>query len=254
MRQTPRSWVKGLVLLAALAGVLLTASLGRWQMGRAAQKQAIAQAREARATQPVLDARRLQGLDETALQALIHRRVVLQGRWRAEHTVWLENRQMQGRTGFYVYTPMQLEGSHQVVLVQRGWAPRNFMDRTALPQIETPAGPVSIQGRLLPWPSRVYEFAPAEDTVIRQNLVLEDYRRQTGLPLQALSVQQTDADAQGLQRAWPEAGSGVEKHHGYAFQWFALSALLVGLTLWFQFFRPRLRSGARGSVPSKPAA
>ena len=239
MTQTRRSWVKGLVLLAALAGVLLTASLGRWQMGRAAQKQAIAQAREQRAAQPMLDARGLQGLDEAALQDLIHRRVALQGRWLPEHTVWLDNRQMQGRTGFHVYTPLQLEGSSQVVLVQRGWAPRNFMDRTALPKIETPAGLVSVQGRLLPWPSRVYEFAPAEDTVIRQNLVLEDYRRQTGLPLQALSVQQTDADAQGLQRAWPEAGSGVEKHHGYAFQWFGLSGLIASLYVWFQIVQPR---------------
>ena len=239
MRQTPRSWVKGLVLLAALAGVLLTASLGRWQMGRAAQKQAIAQAREARAAQPVLDARDLQDLNESELQDLIHRRVALRGHWLAEHTVWLDNRQMQGRTGFHVYTPLQLTGSSQVVLVQRGWAPRNFMDRTALPQIETPAGLVSVQGRLLPWPSRVYEFAPAEDTAIRQNLVHEDYRRQTGLPLQAISVQQTDADGQGLQRAWPEAGSGVEKHHGYAFQWFGLSGLIALLYVWFQIVQPR---------------
>lgn len=239
MKQTRRSGAKGLVLLAALAGVLVTASLGQWQMGRAAQKQAIAQARDERATQPALDVRDLQGLDEKSLQGVVHRRVVLQGHWLSEHTVWLENRQMQGRTGFYVYTPMQLEGSHQVVLVQRGWAPRNFMDRTALPQIETPTGLVLLQGRLLPWPSKVYEFAPAEDTVIRQNLVLEDYRRQTGLPLQALSVQQTDADAQGLQRAWPEAGSGVEKHHGYAFQWFGLSGLIALLYVWFQIVQPR---------------
>ena len=239
MTQTRRSWVKGLVLLATLAGVLLTASLGRWQMGRAAQKQAIAQAREARSAQPVLDARDLQDLNESELQDLIHRRVALRGHWLAEHTVWLDNRQMQGRTGFHVYTPLQLTGSSQVVLVQRGWAPRNFMDRTALPQIETPAGLVSVQGRLLPWPSRVYEFAPAEDTVIRQNLVLEDYRRQTGLPVQAISVQQTDADDQGLLRAWPEAGSGVEKHHGYAFQWFGLSGLIALLYVWFQIVQPR---------------
>lgn len=239
MTQTRRSWVKGLVLLATLAGVLLTASLGRWQMGRAAQKQAIAQAREARAAQPVLDARDLQDLNESELQDLIHRRVALRGHWLAEHTVWLDNRQMQGRTGFHVYTPLQLTGSSQVVLVQRGWAPRNFMDRTALPQIETPAGLVSVQGRLLPWPSRVYEFAPAEDTVIRQNLVLEDYRRQTGLPVQAISVQQTDADDQGLLRAWPKAGSGVEKHHGYAFQWFGLSGLIALLYVWFQIVQPR---------------
>jgi cytochrome oxidase assembly protein ShyY1 len=30
---------------------------------------------------------------------------------------------------FYVVTPLLLEGSGAVVLVQRGWAPRNFVDR-----------------------------------------------------------------------------------------------------------------------------
>ena len=35
---------------------------------------------------------------------------------------------------------------------------------------------------------------------------------------------------------------GVEKHYGYAFQWFAMSALVLGLYLWFQWLRPRGRA------------
>ncbi|MEO5695997.1 MAG: SURF1 family protein, partial [Burkholderiaceae bacterium] len=34
------------------------------------------------------------------------------------------------------------------------------------------------------------------------------------------------------------------KHYGYAFQWFALSALMTGLYVWFRLVRPRLRRGA----------
>jgi len=33
--------------------------------------------------------------------------------------------------------------------------------------------------------------------------------------------------------------SGVEKHHGYAFQWFGLSALIALLYVWFQIVQPR---------------
>ena len=40
-----------------------------------------------------------------------------------------------------------------------------------------------------------------------------------------------------LRRDWPAVALGVEKHYGYAFQWFALAALILGLYLWFQFFR-----------------
>ena len=244
MRQARRSWLNVLVLIGALVGVLVTASMGRWQLSRAAQKEALAQMRQERTEMPVIDASALQGLDQESLAQWLHRRVVLRGRWLGDQTVWLENRQMQGRTGFHVLTPLQLHDSADVVLVQRGWAPRNFIDRTALPPVSTPDGEVTLEGRLLPWPSRVYDFKQVEQGPIRQNLIFDDYRRQTGLSLLPISVQQTGADDQGLQRAWPEPGTGVEKHHGYAFQWFGLSGLIAFLYVWFQIVQPRRKKQA----------
>jgi surfeit locus 1 family protein len=34
-------------------------------------------------------------------------------------------------------------------------------------------------------------------------------------------------------RHWPRLAAGVEKHHGYALQWFALAALIAALTAFF---------------------
>jgi surfeit locus 1 family protein len=45
--------------------------------------------------------------------------------------------------------------------------------------------------------------------------------------------------ADGLLRDWPAPDAGLQKHYGYAFQWFALSALILGLYVWFQLIRPR---------------
>ena len=146
---------------------------------------------------------------------------------------------MQSRPGFFVVTPLQLTGSQQVILVQRGWVPRSFTDRTALPPVQTPAGQVQLQGHLAPWPSRMYDFGAVEEGPIRQNLDFTAYRLQTGLPLLELSVQQSGAASEGLLREWPEVASGVEKHHGYAFQWFGLSALIALLYVWFQIVQPR---------------
>jgi len=247
MRPGHRVWVRALVLLLALAGIGVTAALGRWQLGRAAQKQAIVQAREAQAAKPELDGRTLAqaGQNATERDALLYRRLALKGQWLSGHTVHLDNRQMHGRPGFYVLTPLQLQDAQAVVLVQRGWVPRNFLERTALPRIDTPDGTVTVHGRLLPWPSKVYDFGEVETGPIRQNLVFEDYRLQTRLPLLHLSIQQTDADSEGLQRAWPEIASGVEKHHGYAFQWFGLSGLIALLYVWFQIVQPRRKQHAR---------
>ena len=246
MRTGRWTWTRVLVLLVALAGMGLTASLGRWQLSRAAQKEAITQARSAQAALPELDGRTLAqtGLGVSVPEALLYRRLALKGEWLGEHTVYLDNRQMHGRPGFYVLTPLRLQGTDTVVMVQRGWVPRQFQDRTALPAIDTSAGEVTVHGRLLPWPSKVYDFGEVEDGPIRQNLIFDDYRLQTRLPLPMLSIQQTDADDQGLQRTWPEVASGVEKHYGYAFQWFGLSALMALLYVWFQIVQPRRKQHA----------
>ncbi len=270
----PRFW---LVTVAALAAVVLTASLGRWQLDRAAQKEAFQTAVDTQARLPLLDGRSLamdhkvagkvqskvegevEGKGDALApqeQALVHRTVALSGQWLAQHTVFLDNRQMNGRPGFFVLTPLQLQGSPAVVLVQRGWVARNFQERTALPSIDTPAGPVQLQGRVAPPPSRLFEFAGADtlppgSSRIRQNLDLEAFRSETGLALTRLTVLQTGAASEGLLRGWPAIRTGVEKHYGYAFQWFGLSSLVVFLYVWFQLVRPVLRarraSGASGA-------
>lgn len=229
------------VLLATLLGVALTAGLGSWQLKRAAQKIAIQSALESRALLPVLSAADLaRDADAAALQH--HRPARLRGRWVAEHTVFLENRQMNARVGFYVVTPLQLEGRPEAVLVQRGWVVRDLNDRSLLPPIVTPAGPVEVEGLIAPPPARLYEFSAVATGAIRQNLDLTGFALETGLRLAPLSLQQHDSAAtanDGLLRQWPRPAADVQKHHGYAFQWFALSALMAGLYVWFQLLRPR---------------
>lgn len=228
-----------------------TAALGRWQLDRAAQKQALAAAIEARSQQAPLDGPSLQQAVAASAEPLVHRPVALAGRWLPQYTVYLDNRQMHGRPGFFVLTPLELGGSKPaVVLVQRGWVPRNFQDRTALAPVQTPTGQVLVTGRLALAPARLYEMATGADPVsetspIRQNLDMAAYRRETGLPLLAVSVVQTAAASEGLQRDWPQVDAGVDKHYGYAFQWFGLCALMAVLYVWFQLFRRFIRPRQR---------
>ncbi|MBI2772735.1 MAG: SURF1 family protein [Burkholderiales bacterium] len=217
-----------------------TVWLGAWQLSRAAQKEALQAAIEERKSLAALDGRALAAIKIIANE--MHRPVRLRGRWLPEHSVYLDNRQMQGKPGFYLVAPLALEDGG-VVAVQRGWVPRDFAQRDRLPPVETPAGIVEVQGRIAPPPAKLYEFAGSPAGAIRQNLDLGEFSAQTRLPLrQDLSVQQTGAPSEGLLRDWPRAASGVEKHYGYAFQWFALAALIATLYVWFQFVAPRRKS------------
>ena len=80
-------------------------------------------------------------------------------------------------------------------------------------------------------------LAGADAGPIRQNLDLAAFGAEIREPLLSVAVLQTGTADDGLQRDWPQPATGVEKHHGYAFQWFGLSALITVLYVWFQIVR-----------------
>lgn len=225
-----------LVTVSALLVAGVTFSLGQWQLRRAAQKQNLQLAIQAQSNQSMLGARDLTSAEN--LTVLVHRRAELQGVWRPEHTVYLDNRQMNGKPGFIVITPLALGDSGPFILVQRGWAPRSFASRAALPVIETPKGSVTVRGRIAPPPSKLYEFKGAESGRIRQNIDVAAFSREIALPLTAMSMVQVGPASEGLLRNWAAPNVGIDKHYGYAFQWFGLCTLVVGLYAWFQLINP----------------
>jgi surfeit locus 1 family protein len=244
-----RQW---LVLLATLLAVLLTARLGFWQLDRARQKLDLQERIASRAAlAPVPQA--MLARDAAAAEGQFYRPISLRGRWLTERTVYLDNRQMNARQGFFVVTPLLLANG-DAVLVQRGWSPRDFSDRTRLQPLATPGGEVLVPGRIAPPPSKLFALGGAESGAIRQNLDLVALAGEIGVALRPLSVQQTAAASgvdvdpdrpaalaeDGLLRQWPAPAVDVGKHHGYAFQWFALCALITGLFVWFQLLRPRV--------------
>lgn len=234
-----------IVSLATVCMVALTASLGVWQLNRAAQKTALEESLRARGQWPAWSTAELLAAPDPAEG--LYRPVRLQGRWVPEHTLFLDNRQMNAQVGFFVVTPLRLSGSDRAVLVQRGWVPRDFHDRSRVPRIPTPEGEQIVEGRLVPPPGRLLQFAEAGSGPIRQNIDPLAFGAESGLPLLNLSVQQAGDTGEALRRDWPQPATDVAKHHGYAFQWFALCTLLVGLYLWFQIIQPlRARACSHG--------
>lgn len=232
------------ITTAAVVSSAVTASLGVWQLSRAAEKQALEERIQARALMAPLAGADLPLID---IDSALHRPVRLTGQWQAQASVFLDNRPMGGRSGFILVTPLRLSGgSGESILVQRGWVPRDFMDRNRLPLIPTPEGDVEVSGRLAPPPSRLIELGKPQGGPIRQNLDLDALARETGLSLMPASVLQSGVSHEGLLRDWPRFEAAVHKHHGYAVQWFALCAVITGLYVWFQWISPRRRHSPHG--------
>jgi len=229
------------VLAVALATVALALRLGFWQLDRAAQKVALQASLDARGSEPALAASEL-ARDAAAVAGQAFRRVRVAGTWAADRTVLLDNRQMDGKVGFFAVTPLRLEGGREAVLVQRGWVPRNFDQRTVLPPIVTAAGRVEIEGRVTATPSRTLELGAAASGPIRQNVEVASFARETGLELLPLAVIESATSTNsndGLVRHWPPPATDVQKHYGYAFQWFAIGTAIAFLYVWFRIIRPR---------------
>ena len=240
----------GSTLETSRSSFVLTLNLGFWQLNRAREKQTYQDL--------IVQQAQLSALDATALSnnmgnmtTVLHRQVSLTGRWLNQHTLYLDNRQMNGEPGFFVITPFEFEttpsSETRTILVQRGWVARNFMDRARLPDIHTEPGRVSIVGRIALAPSKLYEFNGDEIGKIRQNVNIAGLEKEFNLKLLDFSVLQIDsekasANKDGLLRQWLQPNLGIEKHHGYMFQWWALSALIAGLYLWFQVIRPQRNS------------
>ena len=183
------------------------------------------------------------------------------GHWVGDRTVFLDNRPMNGGSGFTVLTPLRLsEGPcrGQMLVVQRGWVPRDVRDRQRLPEWEDTRAEVSVPGRVAQQASRTYAIGAegppdaSRGRVIRQNADEAFWQSWLGqAPLAGVLLQTDDEQPGGvaLLRHWTAPDAGVGKHQAYAAQWFALSAIAAGLTLWFQFLGPRARARPDPSCP-----
>lgn len=218
-------------LIPFIATVLLVAlgvSLGQWQDRRAAGK--IAQ-------QAMLAARSAAGplvLDGAALaaEAVELRPVKVTGHFVSDWPLFLDNRPQNGKTGFYLLMPLRIAGSDMHVLVARGWLPRYTAEHSRLPEFTTPGGSVTVTGLAKASMGRVMqlgEVAPVKPRAILQNLDPAQFAKASALKVQPFFIEQSDAGVAGdqLARAWPAPALGVEKHQGYAFQWYALAVMAL---------------------------
>ena len=215
--------VRWIPLIATAVLVATGISLGNWQTRRAEEKRAIEQAILARGQLEPLDAARI----PRGEQPEEFRRVIAEGEFIADWPLYLENRPHGAQSGFYLLMPLRITGSADVVLVTRGWFPRDPADRTRIPAIPVPEGRQRIEGSVRSHATRVMQLGDAamvKPGAILQNIEPAGFATASGLPVQAFIIEQRNDTHDGLVRDWPAPSAGVDKHRGYAFQWYALAA------------------------------
>jgi cytochrome oxidase assembly protein ShyY1 len=85
---------------------------------------------------------------------------------------------------------------------------------------------IQIEGRVRASTGKVMQLGEAaalEPGAIAQNVDIAEFARASKLSLQTFIIEQTNDAADGLVRDWPIPSVGIDKHKGYAFQWYSLA-------------------------------
>jgi surfeit locus 1 family protein len=109
-----------------------------------------------------------------------------------------------------------------------------------LPVVETPAGEVRVRGLAFTPSQRFMELRAGTDDARRwQNWTIERARERWSLdllPVAMLQVASAEGGGSGtgpadaLARQWPRPDAGMDKHRGYALQWFSFAT--IGVIVW----------------------
>jgi surfeit locus 1 family protein len=149
----PRYWGAHLAMVLAVA---IATGLGFWQL------QAWHDRREAEAKSLVNAApvtlRSVMGGDSPFPGNYVSQPVTFSGSWLAKGTVYVSGRQRDGRSGYWVMTPLLVDGTKSAMPVVRGWS--------AKPDAPAATGTVKVDGWLQPGEGSGLPDADPEDDVI----------------------------------------------------------------------------------------
>ncbi len=220
--------------LVTIALLYTMMSLGFWQLDRADFKDTLQQKIEQRKNLSAV------GLGELSVSTEERRYVPVKfmAEFDGQHSFLLDNKILDGRVGYHVFTPVKVSDA-KAVLVSRGFVEMG-RTRDQLPEIKTPVGTIEFKGLLDMSPSRALVLAEnVQQTerwpVVLQYVDLEEISRILGYELYDMVLWLDAAEADHKNGVFkydlPVLNLNSAKNNGYAFQWFAMSVALLVIYL-----------------------
>jgi surfeit locus 1 family protein len=219
------------ILLVALI------ALGCWQLSRADEKQALLAHQQQALTHEIMP---LLATAEDNAEALRYKKVQVSGDYDETRQFLIDNQISGGKAGYFVLTPLILEGENKAVLVNRGWLPLN-QNRAILPHLPIVQKHVTITGRLNGFPSVGVKLTDAEIPTnqwpsVVQVVNSEILAKKLGYPLFHFQLELDAQHPDGFKRDWQTTTLMLpEQHTAYALQWFALAFTLTILFIRYTF-------------------
>jgi len=204
--------------------------LGCWQLDRAEEKRDLYAEFETRQSGDLINLNQIDN-DSLGFDNLLWRPIKASGHFLESYQVLLDNQVENTKAGYYIYTPLSLDDSSNIVLVNRGWLAAEG-DRKTIPKLIMSEGSVNIKAVVkdIPKTGLLLKEQPPElmsEGVYRvQRIDLDELADLTNTNLLPYIVRLSSDSKHGYHRQWRLPGSGESVHNGYAFQWFAFATAL----------------------------
>jgi len=213
-----------------IATLVVLISLGFWQLDRADEKRAIEdQIASANSGHVEL-------IDSAEfLKDKEYYHVRLQGSYIGDKQFIYDNQIVDQISGYYVLTPFILKGDSKSVLINRGFIPWNGRrDKLANVDIGEKLTEVKVQ---ISKPVKRMELKVSETTgdfpILIQALDLDEMSAIASLDLGSVVGLLSPESENGFVRQWEPYTGSIERHIGYAIQWFLMALVLafIGIRL-----------------------
>ena len=222
-----RFFIPASLIIATLA---LLISLGFWQLDRADEKRAI---EDQIASANSGDVEIVASTEFLKEKEYYH--VRLQGSYIDDKQFIYDNQIVDQISGYYVLTPLVLKGDSKAVLINRGFIPWNGR-RDKLADIDI-AGKLTEVKVQISKPVKRMELEASELTgdfpVLIQALDLDEMSTIASLDFASVIGLLSPESDNGFVRQWEPYTGSIERHIGYAIQWFLMALVLafIGIRL-----------------------
>lgn len=229
-------WI--LTTLLVIAAMAVMVRLGFWQLDRLEQRRAFNSRVQNQLDQTRLDlnAEALRSGDlAKSLPDMEYRSVTVTGEYDPSQQVALRNQVWNGELGVHLLTPLRIQGSDQIVIVDRGWIPYDDFTAGSLVKYDEP-GTVTVSGVVRRSQSRPEIGNRVDPTLAPGQKRLDAFymanvdriSQQVSYPLLPVYIQEAPnpAWAGPPYRSQPTLDLSEGPHMGYAIQWFAFAAIL----------------------------
>ena len=229
-----KSTIKTTLITLILA--ITCMKLGSWQLNKAQFKLSL----QAQYSKYENDPATQLPTNFSNLDEMRYKKVRVHGKYLPQYQILLDNQFDGERAGYYVLTPLQIEGSKDIVLINRGWIEAS-QNHAQIPKVNTPISPQVIEGTIWIPSQKFYTLEKKIDknktdktwNKVWQNMDMAYFSEIVPMKTLPIVIRMSPSAEGGFARNWVRPDDRVEKHLSYAYQWygFAIASILIYLYL-----------------------